>query len=95
MQRSIRLNQVNDTIDIAWPLWGWIISPVDLLVVGLLAISRERVFYMGYDSESDRWHEVARFHHLNFFDPNYLWEASEALETWLHDRFEWEELTRV
>lgn len=95
MLRSTRLNREHELIDISWPLWAWIISPVDLLVVGLLAISQERVFYMGYDREADGWLEVSRFHHSYFSDPNYVWKASAALEAWLHERHEWEELTRV
>ncbi|MDZ7701645.1 MAG: hypothetical protein U5J98_06015 [Halobacteriales archaeon] len=68
---------------------------MDLLVVGLLAISQEHVFYMGYHFEEDGWLEVSRFHQRDFFDPTYVWDAAATLEAWLHERYEWDEITRV
>lgn len=92
---AFELSKTVDEIDMMWPLWGRLVSDVDLVFVSFAVFDGRDLFILGYDPAVRRWAAVSQVDGIRVSEPDVLWEALGKLEAWLHDRFEWERLTRL
>lgn len=92
VKEATELSKSNDDISWVWPLWAWVTSD-DILTNGLAVFSTATpVFLMGYDPETGRWADVARFNDVVLGEVDPIIGGFAALEDWIRDRYETREL---
>lgn len=91
---AVALKESNAEIVDVWPLWGWL-TPDDIFANALAVFTPGNgVYLLAYDKDAQRWADVARFNEIVVGEADPLFAGFEALEMWMRDHYDKDELMR-